>query len=470
MQLISAPKRLTAFELFFLICGAVLTVGFVGFGDTFAKLGFPLPFKSSIPNLRSKLFVFEIYLGLMGVWFLATPSSFSRLKLALQKDLLTQIAALLLIFALLRMIPDFMNNPLLSMRNAAFAWYLSLPLMIVALPIRISVLEFFARMIVLLAFAYFSATVLMTYSRHNFNVNWLPDVGVCAVLSLAVITRSLGRAWPVLMLVGLALGVNYWEKYQRTALVGIVFTVALLFYSLPERRVRILNRLGLLLLFFSIGLLTWQPLGARNIVTHQKSWWIPQQSEHWSLSTGLGVIAKSQPLQKAQLNEYGLEVFRSSMWMDAFNLFLSRPLVGIGFQKQVVHRIFSGGTIYHPNDGSWALIPQPPISGPHNSYLNAIARLGILGALFMVMHLLAGRRLWLNECYGCFFLLVSGVIYAFFNVGLEGPIHSFLLLTMIGAAFKVHAEANLPLSEKNPQTSAASGASLRVGERNTLPT
>jgi O-antigen ligase len=145
--------------------------------------------------------------------------------------------------------------------------------------------------------------------------------------------------------------------------------------------------------------------------------------------------ALSSPLVKAASNEQGIEIFRTQLWRDAWNLFLDNPWIGIGFQKQVVYRLFvNQGMVSVPNDGKIATYGPAPISGPHNSYLNALARLGILGIGFLGLHIWALFLLWRSRLYFLFYCVFSGVVYSAFNVGLEGPVRSFILLIGLGAA------------------------------------
>lgn len=132
----------------------------------------------------------------------------------------------------------------------------------------------------------------------------------------------------------------------------------------------------------------------------------------------------------------GIESYRWEMWKDAWALFLSSPLTGIGFNRQVVFRLYEGEGTFKPNN--METLKAPPVSGPHNSYLNALTRMGIAGALFWAMHLCMLISLWRSQEKIAFWLVWGQFFYAFLNVALEGPTRSFSLLLFLGMALSAN--------------------------------
>ena len=146
------------------------------------------------------------------------------------------------------------------------------------------------------------------------------------------------------------------------------------------------------------------------------------------------------PIQKGAPNQYGVEKFRGKQWKDAWELFLNEPIFGIGFQKQVVYRVHYYNDVYVQNNSFWFHDGRPPLSGPHNSYLNALARLGILGIGFLVLHISVGIRLWKHRYYAALSMLFAQSLYAMFNIGLENPAGNFFLLLAVAAALRIKQE------------------------------
>jgi O-antigen ligase len=415
-EFLRVPPKLSGIEAVFLAATLGISLGMT-IGDTnFAHSGIPLPSPASaggIANQAPKLFIFEIYLIVMGALALLGGNLRSRLASLFRRDQLLLIVWVLLIAGLTRAIPDLRENPLLGIRNSAFVWYLSLPLLVLIAPVRAEVAEFCARAVIGVAMLVFTWSAIVTVFSGTFVLNWLPSTGIYAPLALALLLPSRRVFIPILALLGLGLGFSYWDKYQRTALVGMCMTVGLLVATLPEFRKRVAARTGLLLVFLAVGALAW-----------------PVRSNQ---ERKLG----NQPLIKSQSDAHGLESFRKTMWLDALGLYAESPIVGIGFQRPVVYRVLWGGDLHVPNDGNWYAGRQlPPISGPHNSYLNALVRMGVLGLLYLPLHAFAAARLWSSRYWGSFFLLMAQAVYALFNVGLEGPVRSALLLLALGVALK----------------------------------
>jgi hypothetical protein len=414
-----------------LIATLIVNIGMILAGADFAKSGIPIHLPHSLGSsgqTSQKIFVFELYIAIISLLCLIRWRSCLDQARRLWQDPWVRVTLLILILGMARAALDLSQNPLLGIRNSAFVWYLSVPLLLALLNISVARLDLLSKLMAALVFYLFLVSVGMSIQHRNTFLNWQPYLGLYLIFAFGLATVY--RWWGILMLflIGFPLGFCLLEKFQRTFLIGMAITMVLVFGSFANLRKIILRRLAIFLFAFMAG-------GA--------FWLFHAHSSRWNLGFSHSFDNLS-PLTKSQEDDNGLEIFRGSMWKDALGLFREQPLVGIGFQKQVVTRVFLGGTKYLENTGDFEKKGTPPIAGPHNSYLNALARLGILGSLFFVLHIAMARRLWKKGVYATFFILLAQIVYAFFNVGLEGPSRSSMLLMTLASAFLVR----LQLSDK----------------------
>jgi hypothetical protein len=109
--------------------------------------------------------------------------------------------------------------------------------------------------------------------------------------------------------------------------------------------------------------------------------------------------------------------FRMHLWQQAWDSFLSAPLFGVGFGTRILHTQVNGFP---------AMVGGRWISGPHNSYLTVLARLGLVGGI--LFFLLLGALAWnlkTKNMSPVHFVAISciftALFFAFFNVCLENP-------------------------------------------------
>ncbi len=435
--LIFAPAFFLAFV--FEISGDVVP------GNALAKSGIPIPLPGnfgSIPNFQPKLLPMELFLIYVGLITLAQLRKWPRPKLL---PWLAWLTAGLLTFCLIRAAPDFRANPMLVIRSSAFGWYLALPLMILLYPIPSRRWEVFFQALYVFSFCYFVIHLLFPFFSGvpgNFMV--LIDLGLMLALAFAF-TSS--RTWParlVLATLGFFLVLLYFGNIQRTTLLGLLVGLFLLGISqlfrgrFPRPQ---WARMGWLV----PGMLLCLSLeGAMHLLTPAPVSAPPPPAV---ATAPVEFSPEENSFHKSELGGHGMEKFRTYLWGDALDEFKSSPWIGIGFLRPVVYRIYSGQGKFLDNSGSYEyryksdyVNTSPPLAGPHNSYLNALARLGFLGLGFLALHLVAVWIFLIHKYYACFFILLAQMLYAFFNVGLEGPIHSFLLLLLIGVALKASLE------------------------------
>ncbi len=424
-------RTATNIEWAFALVTLVVGIGMILGGPAFAKLGIPLSLPSSaggIPQQKIALFVFEMYLLFLALLCLGTTWQKRPIFPRWREDPLWYLTALLLVVGMVRVIPEFAENPVLAIRNSCFVWYLSVPLLLHRLPIRAIFLEGLMIVFSALLFLFLVADLAQKIPTYDFTVQWYSTSGSClAAWALAFVHRQKRLYLPILFVFAVGISFNLLERISRTLLLSLVLVLAILLVNgIWQKRsviqpvlVRGTFFLGLCWAFFLFFTGAWYSSLANNRPLQQRT---------------TDIIYKA--LDRGAETSAGLEGFRYKMWIDAWELFLERPYVGIGFQRQVVYRIFKGDGHYGPNTGNdW--LKQAPISGPHNGYLNALARLGIIGIGFFLLHAAAALLLWRHLLFGAFFIFAGQVIYAFFNVGLEGPARSFFILVILGCALKL---------------------------------
>ena len=421
-------------EKVFFLTSLFMAWGFLHFDISrirFAKWGIPLSlpeFLGGVTQTKTYLYITEIYILFLFILCFSQPKqSIEKLCDAIRKkNPLFLLILTLFAITILRAIPDFSLNPLLAIRNASFSWYMIIPILVYLLQLRSNLLEHLSLLIQIIAFFYFSVHLLLDFNNRPLEIYWIPFVGIAAPFAVALLSKNLRKSILIFTPISFALAISFWQYFQRTTLIGLFITIFFILYYHKEKLPFLVKKLALfmLLLILSIG-----------GILFDTSFTNP-------FAKSVNPFTKSvNPFIKSEIDRSGLEKFRKQMWLDALELYIENPLTGIGFQKQVVYRLYQGGGKYIPNDGmGWENKVSAPISGPHNSYLNAMVRIGCLGIFLFILHLLALQTLWFSKDWAAFFLLFSGILYAGFNIGLEGPTRSFFLLLTLGLALKRYQE------------------------------
>lgn len=424
------PRSWTTISLFLFAAYFVFAVSYMWFGGDFAKLGVDIPkpaFMGNVKNTPFKLYMFEMLL-LIHI-FMALFNLNKTARLYQSKFLITVIA--LLLFGFVRLIVDLKLNPMLGIRNSSFVWYMLLSTCIALISMDRKKTDYMFMLVYAASFftLIFSIIRTLIYDQRA-EVEFSSDNGAIYPFIAWYFLAKSPRIWLTIgVFIAVGIGFQISGKMSRTAVLGILLLAGFMLYYLPTREA--LKRIVVLGIFVLLGMGVWQ---AKLLVYSQLS----------EKQVKLGI--HKNPLIKTTEKKL-VENYRFVMWKQAVNHFLSNPVFGIGFQEQVVKKIYVHNGIMYPNDGTIATselrnytgLPEQemaPVSGPHNSYLNALARLGAFGAFFVLLHAWGVLILLQEKLYFCAFALGGQAFYAVFNVGLEGPIRSFMLIVALGVVMQ----------------------------------
>lgn len=157
------------------------------------------------------------------------------------------------------------------------------------------------------------------------------------------------------------------------------------------------------------------------------------------------IIFKGDLAQNGSTSPTSLMAFRMHLWHQAWDGFLEHPWVGNGFGTRMMTTQLNG--LPAVVDGRW-------ISGPHNSFLAVMNRLGLIG--FFLLSGLLGWVGWifLRSPKSDFSWLVAASVvnlhfFALFNVCLENPQGGIWYWFFLGTALAVvYAEAEVQESAR----------------------
>jgi O-antigen ligase len=272
-------------------------------------------------------------------------------------------------------------------------------------------------------------------------------LAVCVDKSLSWPGRSRERA--AYWLVSIIFGVLTFQPYrrswvlqipmQRTSLMMLVFML-IVTPLLRRKKLGSLKNVAITIPVFVLGFFVASSLTRPSEMN---------LADHFA-DNFFGSVDKSGDYLRPTANAASMAKVRRFWWETAARDWWSGPAGGLGFIPEVPSSIASG----LPND--WQTVrthPEfkslAPISGPHNSYLTILARMGLVGlVLFAVIAiqwfrsiwpLVRGRELNLYEIL-VIMIPVCGAIHAALNIGLETPRNSVLLWLFAGAAI-VYADA-----------------------------
>lgn len=311
----------------------------------------------------------------------------------------------------------FRGNFYLFLRNSFFLWAFAFSLIMAVIPaLNVRVLE---RVLVFCSYLFCAvgAVSLAQCVIHGVAPAWqgVPLLFVALCFSIQGRTGPLWMRLAVLAILAVAAGYSFHFKFPR--LLIVLFTLALVVSA------------------YRWGRGGWRPLALRllvSVLAFGLGWSIAPRGEATS-----AVAVFSQSMDKSEAGRFGVDAFRWYLWQDAWEKFAEKPLAGIGMEEQVVSRLYVGKGLFKPNTGGWETPVSPPVSGPHNSYLNAIARLGIWGVILPLLFLATMWRLFSRGYPALGYAFLAQAVYALLNVGLEGPVHIIFLVIGVGCAIRI---------------------------------
>lgn len=423
----------------------LVAAGFILADVKFAKIGIPLALQKISDFPQPALYIFELYLltTLLFAVFFSNRNSLSNFA----KNRAAQLTCFLILFGGLRALPDLLASPLLVVRNSSFVWYLLLPLFFSLIPIPARTWEKTFKVLLAIPLLMILYSVIFLWMANPADVSpdssfieytqvkWALAISAYGAFAYALTKKGFILSTLILIILALALGQELAEKITRTNLLGFLLTSLVVFFHIRKNHKMIALAAARLVLVIFICISYAKFLRANepiNSAISSREFFDSKVEPNQNASKSL-----TKAFVKSERLSSGVEAFRYYMLHDAWAKFMMHPILGIGFKEQVVHR-FYGGEIegFRPNDGRHVFPKSMPISGPHNSYLNAIVRMGLSGALFMLLHLFCLILLYKEKLYASFFALAGGALYAAFNVGLEGPGRSAILLIAMGIALK----------------------------------
>jgi hypothetical protein len=177
---------------------------------------------------------------------------------------------------------------------------------------------------------------------------------------------------------------------------------------------------------------------------------IPRKPSLWSkiMNNAMKSLQHSEDVPDASNPRPFQFHMRKFLWQTAIADWRQNRIFGIGFILEVPSYMRPGW----PNIGGFVDKNDPPVSGPHNSYLSVLARMGIIGLVLLIIltvqtfrsisALFRERPVSFTDA---FFIVVpvNGAIHAVFNVGFESPHRCMLMWLFIGFLF---ARTSLPRS------------------------
>lgn len=450
-------RLLRATELLFFLLSFTMGISYALFDTDFAKTGVSVPLPSGVgglPGQEPKIFMMELFLIVASVIFLVHAWRYRSFRALAWRDPLWFCVVAVFVLGIIRISYDLPANPILVARNSCFVWYLFLPLAAFHSGISVATFRCIGLAIIMSIAAFFLAGVLIDFAWFGrTTVRWLlPGGGIIGLILIFLYSPSWKLFWALLPIMSLAFGSLLYTPVNRTTLLAQLAAIALVFIIASHRRKRaqrLLVRFIIVLLISTCASFLW---GARLKQLHPVPRWpFPEKP-----------ISIEQQVFHSEATD-GVEFYRWEMWKDAWLLFRNSPWLGVGFERQVVFRLYEGFGKFVNNDV--AQMKGPPVSGPHNSYLNALARMGIFGSIFLAIHALMLATLFQAKEKVVFWLVWAQVFYAFFNVALEGPTRSFCLLLFLGMALGLRWENSVGV-----KSSSKSGEPDRDALKKIVPT
>ena len=451
-------KKIGFFESLILVLTLIYLLCLYIYQRPFAMISIPFPF------IIRKLYITEIFLLMLWIliclqyWasdkklsdFLFPVGRFSK-----NRDIPQVMILFLVLFSFLRVFTD--NPPTLEdgLRNIAFSYYLMFSLLYLN-SLSASSIKFIAFFFCFLFFKetfnlylIFFKDIFQIYFHASNRINSI-DYSAIFIGYLYPLYYTLGRKnnssertaqIATVLIISLLISSFFFFGGSRTTMFGFGISWILASY-LYKHDLKYFLRISIsyFLLIALINLIGMPTLYFREIFSGGDLIGRMYNSNLRLLDLNF--------LHHAERSKIGAEIFRFTMWQDAWELFRENPLLGIGLGKQVVYRVYLGDQQFTPNTAD-ALsrlhgMPHgsPPISGPHNSFLNILTRFGIfyfIAYCSLIFYSVKGFLIQKN--YILLFVLLGTMVYAMFNVGLEGPVRGMWFFVLLGIGLKLNQES-----------------------------
>lgn len=247
------------------------------------------------------------------------------------------------------------------------------------------------------------------------------------------------RYWVGFLALGLFTYYPFWEMWFHSMQRTILLILVMLSFGVPyllcvhekwNRRIAFKSSFAaitILLSGFMIGSV------GRAIHIEDRPWESFKHNFYSSMQHGEDVPDKNDPKSQPFQARY-----RKFSWLQAIADWKRRPILGIGFIPSVPSYVLPT----RRNTGGFEAPGDPPVNGPHNSYLNVLARMGVIGLLLLLMTgaywLKCARKVILNPgipgllALFLFFVPLNGALHALFNIGFESPHNSFVMWLFAG--------------------------------------
>jgi O-antigen ligase len=281
-----------------------------------------------------------------------------------------------------------------------------------------------------LAYVALISVIIFTWTAYV-NISVGPLAVLALIISLKYLFEDLSQKRTKYLFISIFLSIvsffPFWKSWQisiqRTSFVELLLSILLIPWLVSKQKLVAIKSVGSMLLILVTGFVASNYLTTNNTMTQQ--FYITMQHGE--------DVPIPNSTQTFQLRA------RKLFWSKAFEMWKQNPLIGVGFTPEVP-TLTTEEFDYVEGHG---YLSRPPISGPHNSYLTIIARMGLIGLSLFLIAVLTwfldffkvanARTLSLAELL-IYLIPIFGLLHASVNIGLEAPQNCFILWLFWGVS------------------------------------